>query len=137
MTASGTWQRMASTIAVFCIASTLVIAPAHQAQAVTPEDEAAVQAAASALVVTNIDDVRGNLTLPTAGAQDTSIAWASDDNAVVDPSGLVHRPANGQPNDQVTLTAIITKNDAVATRAFTAVVHAIPETPKFEAYLFP
>ncbi|UZX02082.1 family 43 glycosylhydrolase [Arthrobacter sp. CDRTa11] len=137
MTPSGTWLRMASTIAAFCIASTLVIAPAQPALAVTPEDEAAVQAAAGALAVTNIGDVRGNLTLPTTGPQETTIAWASEDSAVVDPSGIVHRPATGQPTDQVTLTALITKNDAVTTKAFTAVVPALPETPKFEAYMFP
>ncbi|MBT2533034.1 family 43 glycosylhydrolase [Arthrobacter sp. ISL-48] len=137
MTASGTWLRMAASIATFCIASTLVIVPAQQAQAVTTEDQAAVQAAASALLVTNIADVRGNLTLPTTGAQGTAIAWASEDSSVVDPTGLVHRPANGQPNDQVTLTATITRNDAVTTKAFSAVVPALPETPKLEAYMFP
>jgi GH43 family beta-xylosidase len=137
MTASGTWLRMASTMAAFCIVSTLVIAPAQTALAVAPEDEAAVQAAASALLVTNIGDVRGNLTLPTTGAQDTSIGWASGDSAVVDPTGIVHRPANGEPTDEVTLTATITKNDASATKTFNAVVPALPETPKFEAYMFP
>ncbi|MGX9902105.1 immunoglobulin-like domain-containing protein [Arthrobacter sp. SA17] len=137
MTTSGTWLRVASTFATFCIASTLVIAPAQPALAVTPEDAAAVQAAASALAVTNINDVRGNLTLPSAGAEGTSIAWASEDSAVVDPSGVVHRPATGQATDEVTLTATITRNDASTTKTFNAVVPALPETPKFEAYMFP
>lgn len=137
MTTSGTWLRVASTIATFCIASTLVIVPAQPALAVAPEDAAAVQAAASALAVTNINDVRGNLTLPSAGAEGTSIAWASEDTAVVDPSGVVHRPATGQATDEVTLTATITRNDASATKTFNAVVPALPEAPKFEAYMFP
>lgn len=137
MTTSGTWLRVASTIATFCIASTLVIVPAQPALAVAPEDAAAVQAAASALAVTNINDVRGNLTLPSAGAEGTSIAWASEDSAVVDPSGVVHRPATGQATDEVALTATITRNDASATKTFNAVVPALPETPKFEAYMFP
>lgn len=137
MTTSGTWLRVASTFATFCIASTLVIVPAQPALAVAPEDSAAVQAAASALAVTNINDVRGNLTLPSAGAEGTSIVWVSEDSAVVDPSGVVHRPATGQPTDEVTLTATITRNDASTTKTFNAVVPALPETPKFEAYMFP
>uniref|UniRef100_UPI003F490C5B immunoglobulin-like domain-containing protein n=1 Tax=Paenarthrobacter nicotinovorans TaxID=29320 RepID=UPI003F490C5B len=137
MTASGIWLRLVSMIATVGIAASIVGASAQYVHGATSADDAAVQAAAEALTVHNIGDVRGNLTLPTSGSQETSISWASEDGAVVENTGIVHRPENGEATEYVTLTATITKNDAAAIKAFAAVVPALPETATFEAYMFP
>lgn len=90
----------------------------------------------AALEVVNLDDVRGNLTLPTSGDNGSTFAWTSSAPAVIGATGLVQRPAHGQPAATVTLTATGTLDAATATRTFTATVPALPETVDPDAYLF-
>ena len=54
----------------------------------------------------------------------TSISWTSSNAAVVTTGGAVTRPALGQPNATVTLTATVTKGKATATKSFTVTVLA-------------
>ncbi|HST81878.1 MAG TPA: immunoglobulin-like domain-containing protein, partial [Kineosporiaceae bacterium] len=61
--------------------------------------------AKTALSVTNLDDVRGNLTLPVTGKHASTVVWASADTATISATGVVHRPANGSAAKQVELTA--------------------------------
>ncbi|MFC7535140.1 family 43 glycosylhydrolase [Actinoplanes sp. GCM10030250] len=91
-------------------------------------DEAGAAAAAAALVVHNLDDVRGNLTLPPAAT------WSSGDPDVISATGEVHRPATGTAT--VTLTATVTYGSATATREFTATVPALPAKEPYRGYLF-
>ncbi|MFD6091826.1 family 43 glycosylhydrolase [Oerskovia sp. NPDC060338] len=99
-------------------------------------DQGVVDAAAAALEVKNLDDVRGNLTLPTTGAEGTTVTWATTAPTVVTPSGEVTRPAHGQADQTVTLTATVSKGQSTATRAFDAKVPALPEQQDYAGYLF-
>ncbi|MEE6282535.1 immunoglobulin-like domain-containing protein [Georgenia sp. MJ170] len=100
-------------------------------------DSGAVEAAAAALSIPNVDDVRGNITLPTAGENETAIAWASNDSGVISADGVVNRPAHGDGPVTVTLTATVTKGAAAESRTFEAVVIPLPQQEEYEAYFFP
>jgi large repetitive protein len=94
------------------------------------------QEAAAALVVRNVDDVRGNLTLPTTGTTGTTVTWASSAPSVIKNTGEVTRPAAGGSAATVTLTATVTYRTATATRAFTATVPALPAPAPKTGYMF-
>ncbi|MEJ3747214.1 family 43 glycosylhydrolase [Actinomycetes bacterium KLBMP 9797] len=98
------------------------------------DDTTKVSRAAAALVVRNLDDVRGNLTLPTAGDYGTTVAWSSARPDVISPTGEVTRPAAGSEN--VELVATVRLNAAETTRAFTAVVPPRPAPQPLSGYLF-
>jgi uncharacterized protein YjdB len=100
------------------------------------DDVKIAEAAAAALKVHGIDDVRGNLTLPAAGENGTTVAWTSDRPSVITPTGEVTRPAHGTGDVTVTLTATVTKNVATATREFTAKVRELPAKQDYKGYLF-
>ncbi|MDL4839364.1 immunoglobulin-like domain-containing protein, partial [Aquibacillus rhizosphaerae] len=100
-------------------------------------DSEAVRTAAEALKVYNINDVRGNLTLPTEGENGTSISWTSEDESIITPTGEVTRPANGEGNETVKLTATISLNDQSIKKAFAATVLEMPEHEDFKGYFFP
>ncbi|MFE7270940.1 family 43 glycosylhydrolase [Streptomyces sp. NPDC057623] len=100
------------------------------------DDRTATEQAAEALTVRNLDDVRGNLTLPATGAYGTDVTWSSATPDVIAADGVVHRPAHDEGATTVELTATVTKGEAKATRTFTA---KVPELPKHEAlkgYMF-
>ncbi|MEU5892247.1 family 43 glycosylhydrolase [Streptomyces sp. NPDC047461] len=100
------------------------------------DDTTAVQQAAEALTVHNLDDVRGNLTLPAVGALGTKVSWSSANTDVVSAEGVVHRPAHGDGTTTVELTATVTKGDARTTRTFTAKVPELPEKEALKGYMF-
>ena len=97
-------------------------------------DAGAVSLAKNALMITyasgdSASSVKKNITLPTTGADGVSIAWASGNDAVIDVettpgTGMVTRPGLGQQNAEVTLTATLTKNEAMDTRTFPLTVIA-------------
>ncbi|MET9381448.1 family 43 glycosylhydrolase [Streptomyces sp. NPDC002928] len=100
------------------------------------DDATAARQAADALTVHNLDDVRGNLTLPTDGAYGTTVTWSSADPDVVSADGVVHRPAHGDGAAIVDLTATVTKGDAHATRVLTAKVPELPAEEALKGYMF-
>ncbi|MBW8821289.1 MAG: family 43 glycosylhydrolase, partial [Streptomyces sp.] len=100
------------------------------------DDTAATERAAQSLTVHNLDDVRGNLTLPAAGDYGTTVSWSSADEKVVEDDGLVHRPAHGEGSTTVALTATVTKGEAKATRTFTAKVPELPAEQALKGYMF-
>jgi hypothetical protein len=102
--------------------------------AFTPAE--AVATVTDRLTVDNIDDVRGNLTLPTNGDYGTTISWSSADPAIVDGTGLVNRPANGAGDTTVVLTATVGLDGVSATRKFTAAVPELPAPADKTGYLF-
>ncbi len=110
--------------------------PAHAAGPAAGDDSAATVAAARDLTVHNLGDVRGNLTLPTTGTHRTTVRWASADPAVVDTTGLVHRPKHGKGTRYVRLTATVTRGEAHTQRAFTATVPELPKQRKYTGYAF-
>ncbi|MGW0585338.1 immunoglobulin-like domain-containing protein, partial [Streptomyces sp. NPDC002920] len=100
------------------------------------DDRTATERAAGALTVHNIDDARGNLTLPATGAYGTEVTWSSAREDVVSADGVVHRPAHGAGDAKAELTATVTKGDAQATRVFTAKVPELPVKEALKGYMF-
>ncbi|MDH6612353.1 beta-xylosidase [Streptomyces sp. SAI-208] len=100
------------------------------------DDETATRRAAETLGVHNLDDVRGNLTLPGSGDYGTTVTWSSADQHVIDDDGVVHRPAHGDGATTVELTATVTKGDAEATRVLTAKVPELPAEQALKGYMF-
>lgn len=84
-----------------------------------------------ALEITNVEDVRGNIFLPST-INGFDITWESSDSAVISPDGIVTRQGD---DIEVTLTATINDSSAVA-RAITAHVRKAVELPPFEGYAF-
>jgi len=72
--------------------------------------------------------VTQTLTLATAGDEDVSISWVSSNPQVVTNTGVVTRPAFGQPDVAVTLTATITKNGITEIKTFEIKVAAYPDS---------
>ncbi|MFJ3306340.1 family 43 glycosylhydrolase [Streptomyces sp. NPDC086549] len=100
------------------------------------DDATATRRAADALTVHNLDDVRGNLTLPADGAHGTTITWSSAAPDVISADGVVHRPAHGAGATTVDLTATVTKGEASATRVLTAQVPELPAGEALKGYVF-
>lgn len=78
------------------------------------------------------ETVTSNLKLPKTGASGTEISWASSNPGVVGIEGTVNRPAEGDEDVDVKLTATISKGSAVQTLEFNVLVLAKDES---EGYL--
>src|SRR5882724_12541720 len=100
------------------------------------DDAATAAAAADALVVHDIGDVRGNVTLPDTGDSGATVAWSSSAPEIISPAGDVHRPAHGDGAASVTMTATVTYRTASASRDFTATVPELPAKQPLKGYLF-
>lgn len=125
-------KRLAGSLRDFRIYNRALTATEVKGLVKTPEDSAAVQSALSALAVTNIDDVRGNLTLP-GSSQGLPVTWTTSNASVVTADGVVTRQT---ADATVTLTASITKNAVTSTRAFTGTVRKAAQIGPFEGYTF-
>ncbi|WP_328988496.1 family 43 glycosylhydrolase [Kribbella sp. NBC_01245] len=99
-------------------------------------DQAKADNAAAALEVVHADDVRGNLTLPTTGEYGASVTWASSSPAVVSDGGVVHRPAHGSGDVQVTLTASVAVGGATASRQIVLTVRELKAAAPYAGYAF-
>ena len=69
-------------------------------------------------------ETKVNLTLPFAGPNDTDISWASDKPANITNTGLVTRPAVGEEDAIVKLTATVSKGEETQSKEFTIKVFA-------------
>ncbi|WP_160725828.1 LamG-like jellyroll fold domain-containing protein [Bacillus sp. USDA818B3_A] len=85
-------------------------------------DHQVVEAVQQDLSLGDTSRITSNLTLPTAGTRDTSISWSSSDPEAVSAAGVVKRPAYGEGNATVTLTATITKGTVKSVKSFTVTV---------------
>ncbi|GEL95829.1 immunoglobulin-like domain-containing protein [Cellulomonas composti] len=101
-----------------------------------PDDEGLLAEDLAAIAVPNLEDARGNLTLPVTGANGSTFVWSSSDPSVVDATGVVTRPAHGEPTATVQLTATGTHGVVTDTRTFTATVPALPAALDTDAYVF-
>ncbi|MGN0181640.1 MAG: immunoglobulin-like domain-containing protein [Candidatus Ornithomonoglobus sp.] len=84
------------------------------------DDNAAVEAAADALTLGDVSNVKKNLDLPTVGKRATTITWATTDASVITADGVITRTPN--EDTHAVLTATITRNSASATKSFTVTV---------------
>lgn len=80
----------------------------------------------NALTLGDTSAVISDLTLPTKGDAGSTITWATSDAAFVTAGGKVTRPAAGQPDAKVTLTATIASGEAKQTKEFTVTVLHLP-----------
>jgi|GEM_PF-2987501 len=85
--------------------------------------------------------VRDDFNLPVSGANGTTITWESD-NAAINIAGTlaeVSRPANGDGNETVTLTATISKSGLTETKSIAVTVSpwSIGESKSFSAGAVP
>ncbi|MFB2555418.1 family 43 glycosylhydrolase [Herbiconiux liangxiaofengii] len=99
---------------------------ADEVAALQPTDDLRASRDAAALSLGDLSAVQSNLTLPTTGTNGAAVAWSSDTPAVISAAGAVTRPASGQPDATVTLTATVTRGSASTTRDFVVTVVAQP-----------
>lgn len=74
----------------------------------------------------SIQSVKNNITLPTEGASGSKITWKSSNEAVLSASGVVTRPAAGENDVEVTLTATFAYGEYTQEKTFTVCVEAMP-----------
>ncbi|MFD1150303.1 immunoglobulin-like domain-containing protein [Saccharothrix hoggarensis] len=105
---------------------------------VRPEltDAEKVAEAAAALTVWDADDIRGNITLPTAGLHGVEVSWKSTRKKVVTETGEVTRPEHGAKPERLTLTATVRSGEEQAKRRFDVTVTPKPARQDYEGYLF-
>jgi len=106
-----------------CTAATAVLNIRNTAQ---------IEAALADITVTNIDDVRGNIFLPSV-IDGLAITWLSSNLSVVRADGVVNRQT---VDTVVTLTASISDNGDSVERLFNATVRQAVTLGPLEAYLF-
>lgn len=118
-------------------------APAPRTYTVTVRALTASDTAADRDALQVPDVVRGNVTLPARGAAGSPVTWTSSNDelissAVVDGKapGVVTRPAWGQPDAEVTLTATVGTGTDAVTRTFDVKVAALPRGAEDNRYLF-
>lgn len=70
----------------------------------------------------DVSAVTDNLTLPTKGAAGSDISWTSSDESVIAVDGTVTRPAAGEGDAVVTLTATVQSGDVSDTKKFEVTV---------------
>lgn len=94
----------------------------------------------AALEIPNLDDVRGNITLPTMGENGSVITWNSSKPYVISDqddgnykAGVVNRKAKDMT---VTLTATLVYKNVSETKKFTATVKKEAPAKEFTKYLF-
>lgn len=76
---------------------------------------------AEALVIPeDLTEIMTDITLLTGGENGTTVSWQSSNPSVIADDGTVTRPAVGQPDAEVTLTAYIMKGTSVETKTFAA-----------------
>ncbi|MDX8029078.1 family 43 glycosylhydrolase [Lentzea sp. BCCO 10_0856] len=114
---------------VIAVSAALIPVPANAAESV-------VKTAAEALSVPNVDDVRGHLTLPSTGLDDTTVTWTSSNRSVITPTGEVTRPATGAKPAKVVLTARVSRGYQSTTRKLTATVAPLPAKEPLSGYSF-
>lgn len=95
---------------------------------------------ADSIFIPNVDDIRGNITLPTKGANGSVITWASSDNAVINSkasrtvlAGAVTRQSQ---DTKVTLTATVKNGTETVTRNIVCTVKKAYDMPETTDYIF-
>ena len=82
-----------------------------------------ITADAEAIDLGNTSAVAGDLTLPTSGANSTTITWATSDASVITAGGVITRPTSG--SSSAVLTATISRGGVSETRDFPITVMAV------------
>lgn len=106
----------------------LLVCPGTTIHALATRATTAAQSALAAIAITNIDDIRGNVYLPT-DSEGLTISWTSSDPSIISPDGIVVRQ-----NEDITvnLTASVDSEE----RTFTASVRQAVAGLVYEGYAF-
>ncbi|MGG7213250.1 immunoglobulin-like domain-containing protein [Clostridium nigeriense] len=92
------------------------------------------------LIINNIDDVRGNLTLLTNGYYGSNITWTSSDESIIaskDNGDIKAGVVTRQDDDvEVKLVATLTLDNEIVTKEFTAKVKAKVKNLDYKGYIF-
>jgi len=96
--------------------------PLYGTQLPARSEAEVASAVATELSLGDVSALTGDLALPADLARGATVSWVSSNPAVVDANGKVIRPAAGQGNAAVTLTATVRRGAATATRSFTLTV---------------
>ncbi|ERJ13593.1 immunoglobulin-like domain-containing protein [Haloplasma contractile] len=108
--------------------------PAHP----MTDADAAEETKSKIIILSNATEATSSFALPTVGANDTVISWTSSNADVIEitsetmGAGIkakLTRPAFGEDDATITLTATITKNDASVTRTWDIDVPALETAP--------
>ena len=95
---------------------------------------------AKALTIPNADDIRGNITLPSTGANGSKISWKSSNEAVIRTTSnrqILPGAVTRQTEDtQVTLTATISYNNVTQQKTFPCTVKKAVQLAETTDYLF-
>ncbi|SHM97398.1 immunoglobulin-like domain-containing protein [Gracilibacillus kekensis] len=102
-----------------------------------PSVEQRLKEALQALVVHNVEEVKGNLTLPTNVAEEVDVTWTTSDSSTITATGEVSRPAFGEGNTDVVLTATLQLDGQKLVKSFKAKVMELPEPEEYQGYFFP
>jgi len=100
------------------------VTAAEAADLASGTSAAAADADLAALDLGDTGAVTADLVLPTTGAQGSLVTWTSSDPAVVSAAGKVTRPAAGEDDETVTLTALVTRGAVARTATFQVTVLA-------------
>jgi hypothetical protein len=73
------------------------------------------------------NSVTKNVTLAMSGANGSTISWSSSAPSYVSVNGVVTRPATGEGDQTVTLTATIQKGTVIQTKVFVITVKQLPD----------
>ncbi|KAL3419649.1 Xylosidase/arabinosidase 2 [Phlyctema vagabunda] len=111
------------------VASVFLLAPIVSGAS---NDTRRIDTALAAIVVSNIEDVRGNLFLP-ATSDDLPVVWESDQPTVITSDGIVQRQT---AVTEVTLTASIEYEGVQKQRELVASVREAANIGPFEGYAF-
>lgn len=88
-------------------------------------DDQAVAFDKATITIPNFNNIMATfVTLASEGESGTVVTWKSGTPAVISDAGLVTRPANGESEVQVVMTATITKGSSTDTKVFDCVVKA-------------
>jgi len=68
-----------------------------------------------------------DLSLPIDGKNGSKIAWSSSDASIIDAMGKITRPAAGEPDAKVTLTAVVSKGEYSESIEFEITVYAVSD----------
>ncbi|MBF4462918.1 MULTISPECIES: immunoglobulin-like domain-containing protein [unclassified Rathayibacter] len=98
------------------------LAPAEVTTLATDVLHEAAQTDAAAIDLGSLSSVTAPLTLPSSGANGTSITWATSDASVVTATGAVQRGPEGSAPASAVLTATVRRGGDTVTRAFTVTV---------------
>lgn len=87
-------------------------------------DDVSVEKDTDALTLGNLSDVRGDIILPTLGANGSLITWETSDSSTITTDGKVIRPGYIEASryKEVTLKATLKKGDALSEKEFKAYV---------------